>query len=400
MGLADRDYLRDKDSRGGMSTGWPAGGRGGWSGRGRRSSLFGIFSFNTWLIVVNIAVFLLAGLLAGTPNLQRDVVHARAFHRDVPDPWREQARPDLRQRLPAPGMPGLFGRELLVVVPGATLGLPTQSPVNVTVGFEYFQVMGILEYWGHFSTERAFWGLEVWRFITFQFLHANITHLLLNLLALWIIGGLVEEYLGRKRYAAYYLVCGVFGALLYLILNLAGNFAVHLATPPTWMRFLLFDSMATPLVGASAGIFGVLVAAAVVAPHVVVYVLGIIPARMRTVAMVLLAISIFNLARGSANAGGEAAHIGGAIAGWFFIRRMHLLRDFFDVLGNSRSTKPSSVAPRAQRRRSLADPEEQEIDRILAKIKSEGVSSLTDEERRALARRSGAPGAEPSTRVD
>jgi hypothetical protein len=79
---------------------------------------------------------------------------------------------------------------------------------------------------------------------------------------------------------------------------------------------------------------------------------------------------------------------------------MHLLRDFFDVLGNSRSTKPSSVAPRAQRRRSLADPEEQEIDRILAKIKSEGVSSLTDEERRALARRSGAPGAEPSTRVD
>jgi membrane associated rhomboid family serine protease len=394
MGLADRDYLRDRDARGGVYAGWRAGGRGG------RSSLFGLFSFNTWLIIVNIAVFVLAGLLAGSPNLQRDVVHARSFHRDVPDAWRAQARPDRRQRLPAPGMPGLFGRELVVVMPGVSLGLPTQSPVTVTVGLEYFQVMGIIEYWGHFSTERAFWGLEVWRFITFQFLHANITHLLLNLLALWIIGGLVEEYLGRKRYAAYYLVCGVFGAILYLILNLAGNFALLVATPPPWMRFLLFDSMATPLVGASAGIFGVLVAAAVVAPHVVVFVLGIIPARMRTVAIVLLSISIFNLARGSANAGGEAAHIGGAIAGWFFIRRMHLLRDFFDVLGDSRSPRSSGGPPHRRVRWVPADPDDQEIDRILAKIKAEGVASLTDQERGVLARRSSAPGTEPLPRGD
>ena len=78
---------------------------------------------------------------------------------------------------------------------------------------------------GYFSTEKMTWGggLEFWRFLTFQFLHANPVHVAFNMMGLYIFGGMVEEHLGRKKYLAFYLVCGVFGAFMYLLLNLLGG---------------------------------------------------------------------------------------------------------------------------------------------------------------------------------
>jgi membrane associated rhomboid family serine protease len=55
-------------------------------------------------------------------------------------------------------------------------------------------------------------GFEFWRFISFQFLHANLSHLLFNMIGLYFFGSIVEQYLGSKRYLAFYLLCGVAGA--------------------------------------------------------------------------------------------------------------------------------------------------------------------------------------------
>src|SRR5690606_22281486 len=232
-------------------------------------------------------------------------------------------------------------------------------------------------------------------FITFQFLHANLVHLFFNMLALWIFGPLVESHMGSKRYAAFYLMCGICGAILYLILNLAAViFFPNSAQPP--IPGLLGSDPRTPLIGASAGVSGVLMAAAYFRPtDQVVLLIPPIPMRLRTLAYGYVVIAALGLLFGSRNAGGEAAHLGGAIAGYFFVRRSHLLHDFFDVLGRS---PPAPDSPRARARRERSDrlrkaarsaaPSDAEVDRILAKVATEGLASLTEAEKRTLERAS------------
>ncbi len=294
MGIYDREYVRDGRGRGG--------GFGG-GGPGRSVGRLSGWSFNTWLIAVNVAIFVLQALVPSVGN------------------W-------------------IFD-------------------------------------WGHFSTLRGFQMLEVWRLVSFQFLHANLMHLAFNMIGLYFFGGLVEEYLGKKRYAAYYLMCGLCGGLLYLILNLVG--ALGLPLPGA-----LDVSTKTPLIGASAGVFGVIVACAFIAPTLVVQLLfPPIPLKMRTFAYGYVALAAANLLfNWSGNQGGDAAHLGGAIAGYFFIRRPHLLREFLDVFGNSSAPK-ARPGPRAGDRKRKT-PDEAEVDRVLDKVQREGLHSLTPAEKKVL----------------
>src|SRR5690606_11878394 len=140
------------------------------------------------------------------------------------------------------------------------------------IGWGEVYVMRFLESYLHFSTQRAFFWpyIEFWRFIGFQFLHANFSHLLFNMIALYFFGPMVEQYLGSKRYLAFYLLCGICGALMYLLLNLSGYIVTLMSHTPVQIPGLLFNDPSTPLVGASAGIFCVLMAGAFLAPHATV----------------------------------------------------------------------------------------------------------------------------------
>lgn len=229
--------------------------------------------------------------------------------------------------------------------------------------------------YGHFSTYQLIQRLEFWRVLTFQFLHANIMHILLNMFGLWVFGRMVEEYLGAKRYAAFYLVCGIFGAIFYLILNGVGLVALMMGFDG--LPLLLYNSKSTPLIGASAGVFGVIIASAYIAPNAMIQLLfPPVSLRLKIMAYVYVGIAAFNLLIGGSNAGGDAAHLGGAAAGYFFIRNPHLLRDFFDIFQDSRK---KSSARKVERERG-------EIDRILAKVKEKGLQSLSESEKRALRR--------------
>jgi membrane associated rhomboid family serine protease len=217
----------------------------------------------------------------------------------------------------------------------------------------------------------------MWRYLTFQFLHGSVSHIFFNMFGLWIFGGMVEQYLGSKRYAAFYLTCGVFGAVSYLLLNLLG------ARVGVRLPGVLFDSLYTPLVGASAGVFGVIMACAYIAPNAIVQLLfPPIPLKLKWFAYGYVAFAAWNLLRGGSNAGGDAAHIGGAIAGFFFIRNAHLLRDFFDIFGDSRKQSESGGGGARKR------PDDSEVDRILAKVARDGLGSLTDPEKSTLRRAS------------
>lgn len=233
-----------------------------------------------------------------------------------------------------------------------------------------------VSFYGHFSTSKIFLpNLEFWRFLTFQFLHGSWMHLILNMMGIWFLGKMVEEQLGPKKYLAFYLVCGIFGAFLYLLLNLLGS-VLGIDFP-----FLLPNHPATPLIGASAGVFGVVMACAYIAPNESMQLFfPPITMRMKTLAYAFVGISVVMLYVGSKNAGGEAAHLGGAIAGFYFIRNTHHLIDFFDVLGDSR--KPKSPKPPRPKRGGGAS--QQEVDRVLEKVSASGLGSLTSQEREIL----------------
>jgi membrane associated rhomboid family serine protease len=352
MGLAERQY--------------------GWEPE-RANPVFGrlrFWSVNTWIIAINVAVFVVGAFLVrpGVPLLvsvrgPAEAVEQREFFRtDGGSPVN-----------PSEMDPGTVLTRILV------------DPVsNQPTGQSFYSVQRPLEGWGHFSTANVLGG-QVWRFITFQFLHANLMHLFFNMLGLYVFGPTVEKYLGGQRYLAFYLVTGIFGGLMYLLLNLLGIIAhsMGMAAVPG----LLFHMTTTPLVGASAGVFGVIMACAKIEPMTVVQLIfPPIALKMRTFAYGFVAFSMIQLLMGAKNAGGEAAHLGGAVAGYFFIRNSHLLRDFFDVFSDSRKPKKPGKPSGNWGWLKGGEDTAAEVDRILAKVRVQGVASLTEKERRILAR--------------
>ena len=226
--------------------------------------------------------------------------------------------------------------------------------------------------WLHFSTQDGFLGIQFWRFFGFQFLHANPPHLLFNMIALYFFGGLVERSLGGKRYLAFYLLCGLFGAVLYMLLNL-GGVLIGKEVPG-----LLFNDIRSPLVGASAGVFGVLLAGAYLAPKVKVLVFFIIPMQLKTMAYLFVGIAVYTVLTSGDNAGGEAAHLGGAAAGWYFIRNPRHLSGFFDFLGKADPTSEHFAFRKSEK------IQDDQVDRILDKVHRKGLPSLTTKEKKIL----------------
>lgn len=353
MGLADRDYARQ-----------PTPG-GGFGGRLR------LLSVTAWLLIINIGIFVIGGFMtrSGVPvSVSHEVVSGQTLDGAlIEDQYRALDGRSVSEQAVREGTGGVVFRRLL--------DPETRQPI----GREFYQIMAPLTAVGHFSTTKGFLRLEVWRLVTFQFLHANFMHIFFNMLGLWIFGGIVEQYLGSRRYLAFYLMCGICGGLLYLLLNLIGQTGIPL---PGSLRV----GISTPLVGASAGVFGVIVACAYIAPNTVVRLLfPPIPLKMRTFAYgyVLIAAANLLIIKGS-NQGGDAAHVGGALGGFFFIRRPHLLRDFFDVFGNSNKPRDGARGAAPTRRSRRGQAKDAEVDRILDKVNSEGLHSLTDAEKKTL----------------
>jgi len=363
MGIYDRDYARA--DRGGGGGG---GGSGGspFGSYGPRPTSFGgagsrlrLVSVNTWIIAINVAVFVLAGF-TGTVGQLVLLDRQLSVPAETLNATPVEAIPQNEQRPPAGS-----------IVQRRLVDPSTRQQVGVAV----YRVMDPFNAWGHFSTETGFFRLEVWRLVTFQFLHAGIFHIAFNMLGLYFFGPLVEQYLGKKRFAAFYLMCGICGGLTYLLLNLVG--AVGIALPGA-----LDVSTTTPLVGASAGVFGIIMACAYIAPTVTVRLLfPPIPMQMRTMAYIFVGFAALNLFFfQGANQGGDAAHLGGAVAGYFFIRRPHLLRDFFDVFG----PKKGGVKRVPRKAKKAAVKREMEVDAVLDKVKAEGIGSLSEAEKRVL----------------
>ena len=117
-------------------------------------------------------------------------------------------------------------------------------------------------------------------------------------------------------------------------------------------------------------------------PTATVFLFGVIPMQLRTLAYGLVGVAVLTVVMKGNNAGGEAAHLGGAIAGAWFIRRPHQLHGFFDFLGRADPTSRSNRVRKA--RIAGAGPSTAEIDRILDKVRERGIASLDARERATL----------------
>lgn len=175
-----------------------------------------------------------------------------------------------------------------------------------------YYMVGPLADWGCFSTNLALIHGQVWRFFTFQFVHASVMHLAMNMVGLFFFGQIVEAHFGPRRYVAFYLLCGLAGAVLYLLLGVA---------------HFLPEGPETPLIGASAGVFGLLVAAAVIAPNLELFV-WFVPVTVKMLAIGGLLLAGYELLSLGASAGSEAAHLGGGILGFLLMKNQHWLNPF------------------------------------------------------------------------
>ena len=218
--------------------------------------------------------------------------------------------------------------------------------------------------WGYFSFHMAFGEWQVWRIFTYQFLHGGLLHLLFNMIGLHFFGPMMEAYFGRRRFLAFYLLCGVAGALVMSLL--------------AFVPGLLGAGPFTPLIGASGAIYGVLVGTATIHPDLPVrLLLPPVEMRMKTLVGVYIGIILLSLLAGSQNAGGEACHLGGAILGFLLVRHAGWL-DVFER-GLRLPAMPSRPAPSA-----TTKVKREDIDRVLDKISREGIHSLSASEKHIL----------------
>ena len=144
-----------------------------------------------------------------------------------------------------------------------------------------------------------------WQLLTYGFLHGNLMHLFFNMLALLMFGGPIEQLWGSRRFAIFYLVCVVGAGVVQLVV----------ATVAAQ------NGQFYPTVGASGGVFGVLLAYGMMFPHHRVMLLfPPIPMKARTLVIVFGAIELFMGVTGTQSGVAHFAHLGGMAFGFLLIQ--------------------------------------------------------------------------------
>ena len=149
-------------------------------------------------------------------------------------------------------------------------------------------------------------GFMPWQLVTYAFLHGDIAHLLFNMLALLMFGAPVEHTWGEKRFLTFYAVCVVGAALCQLAVG-------------AWT--MSQGGQAYPTLGASGGVFGLLLAYGMLFPHQrVMLLIPPIPMKARTLVIVYGAIALLLGFTGLQPGVAHFAHLGGMLFGWLLLR--------------------------------------------------------------------------------
>lgn len=162
--------------------------------------------------------------------------------------------------------------------------------LQAAIGPKFYYYLGLVPalFWGKFF---------VWQLVTYIFLHGGIFHLLFNLFALWIFGGEIERYMGSSRFTQYFFITAIGAGICTVIF-----------TP----------GLPVPVVGASGGIYGLLLAYAWFFPERLIYVWFMFPMKAKHFVLLFGAIEFWSSMVGTRSGIAHLAHLGGILFGLLY----------------------------------------------------------------------------------
>jgi membrane associated rhomboid family serine protease len=145
---------------------------------------------------------------------------------------------------------------------------------------------------------------KLWQLVTYSFLHADVMHLFLNLLMLVFIGGELEARWGTRKFLRYYFFCVVSAGLLYLVLQATiwGGAGLH-----------------TPMVGASGGLYGLLMAYGIIFGERMLLFMMMFPLKAKYFVWILAGVEFMTTVFSGRGGLSAAAHLGGMAAGFAYL---------------------------------------------------------------------------------
>ena len=209
-----------------------------------------------------------------------------------------------------------------------------------------------------------------WTIVTYMFLHAGLGHIFFNMLVLFFLGPRVEARLGSRRFIALYLASGVMGGVLS------------------------FTSPTIGVIGASGAVYGVMFGYAYFWPREVLHIWGVLPVESR---WLVVGLTVLSLVSGYASTGdgiAHFAHLGGFLGAWIYLKVLSRTSGARQFKKRAEAGAPPTIATSSSAlarwsnidRSGLHPVNIEELDRVLAKLKNEGIGRLTESEKQFLER--------------
>lgn len=192
--------------------------------------------------------------------------------------------------------------------------------------------------------------------VTYMFLHGGIWHILFNMFALWMFGTEVEFTWGSKRFGKFYFLAGIAGAVLSMIVR---------------------SSQIGPIIGASAAIYGVLVAYWIMFPERYLYIYFLLPIKVK---WAIPGVMLLGFLFGGPHIA-HFAHLGGALFGLVYMKADWRWLRFGDKF---KKYKYSRQTTKLEKNRQRAEEIMKRVDEILDKINEVGIENISKEDRKFL----------------
>jgi len=207
--------------------------------------------------------------------------------------------------------------------------------------------------------------LMLWQPFTYMFFHApfyssvGISHILLNMLGLWVFGRELEQAWGKKNFLKYYFITGIGSGLV---------------------TYFFQTGSENPVIGASGAVYGVLLAYGLLYPNRMLYIWGIIPVRSMWLVIIMGAIAFFGIL-GNSDGISHVTHISGMLIGYVLLKKKWNWREvWFSIRKKTIEFQVQRQEDKSIKKKMI----QKDIDSILNKIQKVGFSGLSDAEQSKL----------------
>ena len=204
-----------------------------------------------------------------------------------------------------------------------------------------------------------------WQPFTYMFFHApfyssvGISHILLNMLGLWVFGRELEQAWGKNNFIRYYFITGIGSGLITYFFQMSSE---------------------NPVIGASGAVYGILLAYGISFPNRMLYIWGLIPVKSLWLVIIMGAIAFFGIL-GNADGISHVTHISGMLIGYILLKKNWNWRD---ILFSIRKKTIEFHVQRHEEKSIKKKMIQKDIDAILEKIQKVGFSGLSDGEQSKL----------------